>query len=101
VARWGWPLPTACMERRNLAIRQWVAAGGRRGTPLGPGDAGWREQVAWCQVAPNFVWPHASLRQAWLVPDATHGRGAAKRGRPWTPAMAAGWPEHVWSLQEV
>jgi hypothetical protein len=36
----GWKLNTACVERLTLAIRQHGAVGGRRGTPLGKGEAG-------------------------------------------------------------
>jgi hypothetical protein len=49
----------------------------------------------------NFVRPHASLRQPLLVPEATNGTGSAKVWRPYTPAMAAGLMDHVWTLQEV
>jgi hypothetical protein len=43
----------------------------------------------------------ASLRQPLLVPEATNGTGSAKVWRPYTPAMAAGLTDHVWTLQEV
>ena len=49
----------------------------------------------------NFVLPHASLRQRLPCPEATSGRGAAKVWRPCPPAMAGGWTDHAWSLQEV
>jgi len=29
------------------------------------------------------------------------GIGSAKTWRPWTPAMAAGLTDHVWTLREV
>ena len=45
--------------------------------------------------------PHASLRQALAEPLPTNGTGSAKVWRPGTLAMAAGLPEHVWSLREV
>ena len=65
------------------------------------GEAGLRDQLALFQVYHNFVWPHASLRQALAAPRASNGRGLAKIWRPGTPAMAAGLTEHVWSLKEV
>jgi len=52
-------------------------------------------------VYPNFVLPHASLRQPLLVHEPTKGHGSAKQWWSRTPAMAAGLPDHVWSLKEV
>jgi hypothetical protein len=52
-------------------------------------------------AAYNFCLPHASLRQALLQPEPTHGTGSAKRWQPRTPAMAAGLTDHVWTLREV
>jgi hypothetical protein len=49
----------------------------------------------------NLVLPHASLRQPLAHPIPTHGDGSAKLWQPWTPAMAAGLTDHVWSLKEV
>jgi hypothetical protein len=92
---------TAFVERLNLAIRQCVAAGGRRVNTLCQGEAGLRDQLALFQTYHNFVVPHASLRQRLLVPEVTNGRGSAKVWRPCTPAMAAGLTDHVWSLREV
>jgi hypothetical protein len=92
---------TACIDRLNRDSRQRGAAVGRRVTPLGQGQAGWRQQLVLCQPAPNCCLPHASLRQPLPPPIATQGAGSAKQWRPCTPAMRAGWPEHGWSLQEV
>src|SRR5262249_24117732 len=101
LARWGWSINTAFVERLNLDIRQRVAAIGRRVNTLCQGEAGLRDQVALFQVYHNFVLPHASLRQPLLIPEATNGSGSAKLWRPCTPAMAAGLTDHVWSLKEV
>jgi hypothetical protein len=49
----------------------------------------------------NFVLPHASLRQRLLDPEVTNSHGSARLWRPYTPAMAAGLTDHVWSLREV
>ena len=65
------------------------------------GEAGLRDQLALFQVYHNFVLPHASLRQALLIPECTNGHGSAKLWQPCTPAMAAGVTDHVWSLTEV
>jgi hypothetical protein len=101
LAACGWTLNAACIERLHLDIRQRVAVVGRRVHTLCRGEASLRDQMVWFQTYHNFVWPHASLRQPLGGPEATHGTGSAKRWRPCTPAMAAGWTDHVWTLQEV
>jgi hypothetical protein len=101
LARGGWSINTAFVERLNLDLRQRVAAIGRRVNTLGQDEAGLRDQLVLFQVYHNFVLPHASLRQRLLVPDATNGDGSARVWRPCTPAMAAGWTDHVWSLKEI
>jgi hypothetical protein len=101
LARCGWTIKTAFVERFNLDLRQRVAASGRRVNTLCQGEAGLRDQVTVLQVYHNCVLPHASLRQPLLIPEVTSGRGSAKVWRPCTAAMAAGVTEHVWSLKEV
>ena len=101
LARCGWTINTAFVERLNLDIRQCVAAIGRRVNTLCQGEAGLRDQLALFQVYHNFVRSHASLRQPLLIPEVTNGRGSAKVWRPCTPAMAAGLTDQVWSLREV
>jgi len=59
------------------------------------------QQLVLFQVYHNFVLPHASLRQALAEPVPTNGSGSAKVWWPYTPAMAAGLTDHVWSLKEV
>jgi hypothetical protein len=101
LARCGWTINTAFVERLNLDIRQRVAAIVRRVNTLCQGEAGLWDQLVLFQVYHNFVVPHASLRQPLLAPEVTNGGGSAKRWRPCTPAMAAGVTDHVWSLTEV
>jgi IS1 family transposase len=101
LARCGWTINTAFVERLNLDIRQRVAAIGRRVNTLCQGEAGLRDQLVLFQVYHNFVLPHASLRQPLPAPEVTNGRGSAKRWRPCTPAMAAGLTDHVWTLKAV
>jgi IS1 family transposase len=101
LAACGWSMNTAFVERLNLDLRQRVAAIGRRVNTLCQGEAGLRDQLVLFQVYHNFVLPHASLRQPLPAPEVTNGRGAAKRWRPCTPAMAAGLTDHVWTLQAV
>jgi len=101
LARYGWTINTAFIERLNLDIRQCVSAVGRRVNTLCQGETGLRDQLALFQVYHNFVLPHASLRQPLLIPEVTSGQGSVKVWRPCTPAMAAGLTDHVWSLKEV
>jgi IS1 family transposase len=101
LARCGWRINTAFVERLNLDIRQCVAAIGRRVNTLCQGEAGLRDQLALFQVYHNFVLPHASLRQRLPEPEVTNGQGSARVWRPCTPAMAAGLTDHVWTLKEV
>ena len=101
LARYGWTINTAFIERLNLDIRQCVSAVGRRVNTLCQGETGLRDQLALFHVYHNFVLPHASLRQALAEPIPTNGTGSAKVWRPCTPAMAAGLTDHVWSLTEV
>ena len=97
----GWHINTAFVERINLPIRQHVAAGGRRGSTLCKGEDGLRQQLALYQVYYNFCLPHASVCQPLPQPEPTNGTGSAKLWRPYTPAMAAGLTDHVWTLREV
>lgn len=92
---------TAFVERVNLTIRQHVAAVGRRGATLCKGEDGVRQQLALYHTYYNFCLPHASLRQPLSQPEPTNGTGSAKRWQPRTPAMAAGLPDHVWTLRAV
>jgi IS1 family transposase len=101
LARVGWQINTAFIERVNLSIRQHVAAVGRRVMTLCKGEAGLRQQLALYQVYYNFCLPHGSLRMPVAQPEPTHGSGPAKQWRPCTPAMAAGLTDHVWTLREV
>jgi hypothetical protein len=95
----GCHLNTSFVERINLAIRQHVAAVGRRVSTLCKGADGLRQQLALCHVYHNVVLPHVSLRQPQLEP--TNGTGSATRWQPCTPTMAAGLTDHVWTLREV
>jgi transposase-like protein/IS1 family transposase len=99
LAKRGWQINTAFIERLNLDFRQHVAAIGRRVNTRCKHEAGLRQQLALFQVYHNFVLPHASLRLPLPLP--VHGTGAVKQWQPRTPAMAAGLTDHVWSLREV
>jgi IS1 family transposase len=99
LAKRGWTINTAFIERLNLDLRQHVAAIGRRVNTLGKHEAGLRQQLARFHTDHHFVLPHASLCVPLL--DAIPGTGAGKRWQQRTPAMAAGLTNRVWSLREV
>ena len=101
LAAGGWQLQTAFVERLNLTIRQHVAAIGRRVNTLCTGEDGLRQRVVLFQTYYNFVLPHASLRQGHPQLWMTNGSSSATLWRPYTPAMAAGLTERVWSLRDV
>jgi len=101
LAKRGWKINTAFIERLNLDFRQHVAAIGRRVNTRCTHEAGLRQQLALFHVYHNFVWPHASLRLPLLLPEPIHGTGAVKQWQLRTPALAAGLTDHVWSLREV
>src|SRR5262252_4318134 len=61
LARWGWTINTAFVERLNLDIRQRVAAIGRRVKTLCQGEEGLLAQLVLFQTYHNFVLSHASL----------------------------------------
>jgi IS1 family transposase len=99
LAKRGWKINTALIERLNLEFRQHVAAIGRRVNTLCKHEAGLRQQLALFQVYHNFVLPHANLRLP--LPEPIEETGSVKQWQPRTPAMAAGLTERVWSLREV
>jgi IS1 family transposase len=101
LAATGWQINTAFIERANLAIRQHVAAVGRRVITLCKGEDGLRQQLIVFQTYHNFCLPHAALRQPLPQSLPTNGTGSAKRWRPCTPAMANGLTDHVCSMREV
>jgi IS1 family transposase len=101
LAKWGWTINTAFVERLNLDLRQCVAAIGRRVNTVCQGEESLLDRLVLFQTYHNFVLPHTSLRQPLPVPETTNGSGSAKLWQPRTPAMAAGLTDHVWSLKEV
>jgi transposase-like protein/IS1 family transposase len=101
LAATGWQINTAFIEWANGAIRQHVAAVGRRVITLCKGQEGLRHQLALYHGYYNFCLPHTSLRRALPQPLPTNRTGSARRWQPCTPAMAAGLTDHAWSLKEL
>lgn len=97
LARHGWQINTAFIERLNLTLRQHIAAIGRRVITLAKSDVGLHRQLHLFQAYYNVCREYASLRSAW-TPDSNR---PTPRGRTITPAMAAGLTDHAWSLREL
>jgi hypothetical protein len=87
LAAHGWQINTAFIERVNLAIRQHVAAIGRRVMTLCQGEDGLRQQLTLYHTYYNFCLPHTSC--AYRCPNlnrptATAQPNAGSRGhQPW------------------
>jgi IS1 family transposase len=99
LAKRGWTISTAFVERLHLDFRQHVAAIGRRVNTRCKHEAGLRQQLALFHTYHNVVLPHTSLRVPLL--DVTEGTESVKRWQQRTPAVAAGLTDRVWSLREV
>ncbi len=82
-------------------MRQHVAAIGRRVTTLCKHEDGLRQQLVLYHVYYNFCLPHASLRLPLAHPLPTKGSGSLKRWVQRTPAMAAGFTDHIWTMDEL
>lgn len=101
LAPYGWQINTALVARLPLDLRHHVAVIGHRVNTRCQQESGLRQPLVLYQVYHNFILPHASLHQALAEPEPTNGTGSARKGRPCTPAMAAGLTDRVWSLREV
>jgi IS1 family transposase len=101
LAKRGWKINSAFIERLNLDLRQHVAAIGRRVNTLCKHEAGLRQQLTLFHAYHNFMLPHASLRLPLPELEPISKSGAIKRWQPRTPAMAAGLTDRVWSVREV
>ena len=86
-------IQTAFIERFNLTIRQGIAPLHRRTWSLAKSQRGLLIHVHWWRSYYHFSRPHQSLRVK--VP------GLKRRYRERTPAMAAGFTDHVWSVGEL
>jgi hypothetical protein len=90
--RTGEQINTSYIERLNATFRACLAGLTRRGRRLVKAEAVLEQGMYLVGCAYNFCWPHRSLRveqaqgQKWL---------------PRSPAMAAGWTDHVWSVSEL
>jgi hypothetical protein len=97
----GWKMHTSFVERLTLDMRQRVAAVGRRVNTLGQSEDSVQHPLVLLHVYDNCVLPHTRVRQPLLALEATNRWGSARVWQLWTPAMAAGLTDHVWTLREV
>jgi hypothetical protein len=94
LARHGWQINTAFIERFNLTFRHHVPALGRRVNTLAKTEEGLKRQRMLAQTYYNFVLPHARLGLAVIEPS-------TQKWQPQTPAMAAGATDQLWSLDQL
>jgi hypothetical protein len=87
LARCGWSINTAFVERLNLDIRQCVAVVGRRVNTLCQGETGLQDRLVLFQVYHNFGWNRRSWRPC----------HPATAGRVWGD-IPTNWLRPCWSL---
>jgi transposase-like protein len=88
----GEQINTSYIERLNATFRACLAALTRRGRRLARQEGTLLKGMYLVGCVYNFCSPHRSLRRR---------QEQGKKGLPRTPAMAAGWADHVWSIQEL
>jgi hypothetical protein len=88
----GEQINTSYIERLNATFRSCLAALVRRGRALARQEGTLEKGMYLVGCVYNFCTEHRSLRLR------------QERGKKWlqrTPAMAAGWTDHVWSVEEL
>jgi IS1 family transposase len=93
---------TSYVERQNLTIRQGSRRLTRKASAFSK-ERDWLEKQLWLAFAYyHFVLPNLGLRQKLPKPIPTKGkRGSPKKWRQVTPAMAAGFTDHPWTMEEL
>ena len=90
------------VERNNLTIRQHSRRMGRKVNAFSKDPDYLEHQLTLAFAYYHFVAPHRGLRQRLprAVPTKGHN-GSRKKWKPVTPAMAAGFTDHVWTMDEL
>src|SRR5262249_28909919 len=88
----GQQINTSYIERLNARFRSCLAGLTRRGRRLAHRQETLEKGMYLVGCVYNFCKGHRSLRQA---------QAQGKKWQERTPAMAAGWTDHVWSVQEL
>ena len=90
---------TSFVERVNLTLRQSIAGLARRTWSQNVMASELEIHLSWYQAYYHFCRGHQSLRTEYTV---TNPAGVLlQRYRKRTPAMAAGWTRHRWSVSEL
>ena len=90
------------VERNNLTVRQHSRRMGRKVKAFSKDPDYLEHPLTLAFAYYHFVVPHRGLRQRLPHALPTKGRqGSYKKWKPVTPAMAAGWTDHVWTMDEL
>lgn len=97
----GLKISTSVIERLNLTLRHALAPLTRKSLGFCKDRTQLRRRVVFFQAFDNFARPHQSLRR----PLPTSGPPRIGLIQPkwqlWTPGMAAGLTDHVWTFREL
>jgi IS1 family transposase len=92
---------TAFVERLNLTLRHGLAALTRRSWATVQLAPALEDQLEWWRAWYHFCRPHLSLRLTLELPKPRKGRQIPQRYQDRTPAMAAGFADHIWEVKEL
>ena len=90
------------VERNNLTVRQHSRRLGRKVNAFSKKRAYLKHQLVLAFAYYHFCCPHRGLRQKLPRPIPTkNGKGSPKKWHQVTPAMAAGFTDHIWTINEL
>ncbi len=90
------------VERNNLTVRQHSRRMGRKVNAFSKDPDYLEHQLTLAFAYYHFVVPHRGLRQRLPRALPTKGRkGSYKKWKAVTPAMAAGFTDHIWTMDEL
>jgi IS1 family transposase/transposase-like protein len=92
---------TAFIERLNLTLRHALAALTRRSWATAQLTPELEVHLEWWRLYYHFCRPHQALRTKLETPHARRGRQTPRGYQACTPAMAAKFTDHVWSVEEL
>ncbi len=92
---------TAFIERLNLTLRQGVSFLARRTWGMAQSSPELEVSLEWWRGYYHFVRFHESLKVKLSLPVARKGRQTPRRYHSRTPAMAAGFTPHRWTVCEL
>ena len=92
---------TSSVERDTLTQRQSNRRLTRRTNGFSKALT-WFEKQLWVSLAyDHLVLPYTRWRESLPTSEPTRGLGSQRKWRPVTPAMAAGFTDHVWTTHEL